>query len=283
MLCNMKSGTFTISAVNEDALGYASDCAWVLDGSTGLNGKRLVAEEGSSDAQWYATAFSAFLQRELPASQEPLTELFSRGVAEVWNEFKTKAGGTVERGDVPCVLGTAVRISKGMLEYISVGDCVLLIGLKNGRVREIFDPKLPALDANTLRLGLEISRREGLPLSQCKKLLLPELRRVRMSMNMPEGYISLADDPISVRSAICGELPLNEVEEICMISDGFSQYYDLFHMVPDGAAFLRLAAEHTPEELFERLVIKQREDETLERYPRFKLSDDATIFYGRIN
>lgn len=281
MLYNCKGGSYTVAKVNEDSYGYAADCAWVLDGSTGLNGKRLVAEENGSDAQWYSRAFSAFLQENLPGSARPLTEVFSRGVETVWAEFCRRAGGEVAREDVPCTVGCAARIRDGYLEYITVGDCCLLIRYKDGAVTELLDDTLCALDQNTLRLGMEISKNQGIPLSQCRQKLLPELRRVRMTMNTPGGYISLADDAASVRNARCGRIPLEKIRDICMVSDGFSEFYGMFALATPEE-FMELAATKAPEELFEELLAAQRADPEYTKYPRFKLSDDATVFYGRI-
>lgn len=280
MLRNVKGGSYTIARVNEDSFGYQEDCAWVLDGSTGLNGKRLVAQEQGSDAQWYSRKFSRYLEENLPGSEQPLQEIFSRGVSVVWAEFLEKAGGSVKREDMPCIVGTAVRIRDGYLEYITIGDCCLLVRFKDGQVVELLDDTISSLDQNTLRLGLEISAKEGIPLAQCRPLILPELRRVRMLMNTPEGYISLADDPASVLNAKVGKLPLHEIREICMVSDGFAEYYGMFGLAENLEAFMDFAAAKTPEVLFSELLAAQKADATYEKHPRFKLSDDATILYA---
>jgi len=281
MLYNVKGGSYTVAKVNEDSYGFAADCAWVLDGSTGLNGKRLVAGPDGSDAQWYSHAFSRFLKENLPGSEEPLPALFSRGVKTVWAEFCRLAGGEVAREDVPCTVGCAVRIRDGYLEYITVGDCCLLVRYKDGRVEEFLDETLCGFDQNTLRLGVEISQKEGIPLSQCRQKLLPELRRVRMTMNTPEGYISLADDERSVLEAKCGRIPVIQIRDICMVSDGFSEFYGMFALAT-LEDFMELAATRSGEALFNQLLSAQKADSAYTKYPRFKLSDDATILYGTI-
>ena len=280
MLCKVKGGSFTVARVNEDAFGYAEDCAWVLDGSTGLNGKRLVAKSDGSDAQWYAAAFSDFLKSNLPGSNQPLPELFSRGVETVWAEFLRRAGGSVEKADVPCAVGTAVRIRDGFLEYINVGDCVLLVRFQDGSVAELLDETLCRLDESSINLGLQIAREENIPLSQCRQKLLPQLRRVRMLMNTPEGYISLADNERSVLSAKSGRFPLAQIRDICMVSDGFYEYYHMFRLADGPEGFMDAAASEEPQKLFDRLLEAQKADADYRKHPRFKLSDDATIFYA---
>lgn len=283
MFCNVKGGSYTIAKVNEDTYGWAEDCAWVLDGSTGLNGKCLVSGEDGSDAQWYSQAFTRFLEANLPGSAKPLPELFSQGVKTVWAEFCRLAGGPVKREDVPCAVGCAARIREGYLEYITVGDCCLLVRYKDGRVEEYLDDTLCSLDQNTLRLGMEIAKRENIPLLSCRSKMLPELRRVRMTMNTPQGYISLADDEQSVLAAKTGKIPLSEIRDICMVSDGFSEYYGMFCLAESLEEFMDLVEKRDPEELFHRLLSAQKADPEGAHYPRMKLSDDATVLYCKLS
>lgn len=279
MLCNIKGGSYSISRTNEDAFGYDAQCAWVLDGSTGLNGKRLVAEEGSSDAQWYAAAFSDYLKSNLPTKEGTLPEIFSHGVRTVWAEFERQAGGSVKREDVPCCVGVSVRIKDGFLEYISIGDCCLLVRYKDGKVTEYLDTRHCALDQNTMRLAVQLSEEEGLPISQCRPQILPELRRVRMTVNTPEGYIALADDPDAILQAKTGRIPVSQIRDVCMISDGFGEYYNMFRLADGPEEFMDAVKKNQPGELFDRLLEAQKTDPDYKAYPRFKLSDDATLLY----
>lgn len=279
MLCNIKDGSFTCARVNEDAYGIGENCAWVLDGSTGLNGKRLVADENGSDAQWYAAAFSAYLKTALPNSQAPLQEIFSQGVRTVWSEFERIAGGTVQREDVPCCVGTAIRIRDGFLEYINVGDCCLLVRYQDGRVEELLDHTLCRLDQGSIDLAVQISRQEGISISQCRPKINARLQQVRLTMNTPEGYISLADDDQSVLQAKTGRIPVSQIRDICMVSDGFSEYYNMFGLASSLADFMDIVEKTAPQMLFEQLLSAQKADAQFTAHPRFKLSDDSTLVY----
>lgn len=279
MLSNIKGGSFTIANVNEDAFGYDVDCAWVLDGATGLNGKRLVAGEDSSDAQWYCRAFSQYLKENLANSQKSLTQIFSQGVKTVWAEFEKRAGGKVGREDVPCAAGTAIRIRDGYLEYVCVADCCLLVRFQDGTVQEHLDDTICVKDKESMAMAAEIARQKGTTVSQCKADILPRLRSVRMTMNTPEGYIALADDPESILQTKCGKIPLNQIRDVCMVSDGFSEYYNMFRLADTLEEFMDAVEKTPPKELFDRLLAAQREDEALVKYPRFKMSDDSTLLY----
>lgn len=282
MLCDLKSATFTIAKVNEDAYGTDEHCAWVLDGSTGLNGKRLVAAENGSDAQWYSAAFSEFLKRNFETSELSLPQLFSQGVREVWAKFEHLAGGFVAKEDVPCTLGAAIRLKDGYLEYVNVGDCTLIVRKKDGSVEEYSDTTLCAMDNNTLRCALQIAEEKQISMRDVRPHILPELRRVRMTMNTPQGYISLASNAETVLQAKNGRIALDEIQDICLLSDGFAQYYKLFHLASDAAQMIEKVSVSAVEDLFAELIAAQNEDASMMAYPRFKLSDDATIVYAKI-
>lgn len=282
MLRNMKYGSFSAAAVNEDAFGAYPDCAWVLDGSTGLSGQHHIPQAGS-DAQWYASAFSDYLSAVLPCSDLPLRRLFSDGVRKVWQAFHSISGDIGEPYDIPCCLGAAIRQRGSFLEYILIGDCSLLIRFRDGTVRELFDGNLGLLDENTLRVMQRISAEKGLPLSECRQEILPELRRVRSLMNTDGGYLSLSDKPDSVLHAPVGCFPSEDVRDLCLISDGFSQYYRSFQLCSGPEAFLEQARLQTPDALYRQLLDAQYADSELSLHPRFKLSDDATIVYAEVD
>ncbi|MBO2526927.1 MAG: hypothetical protein CW335_01920 [Clostridiales bacterium] len=281
MLKSIKCGSFSTADVNEDVCGVFSDCAWVLDGSTGLSGHHHIPQAGS-DAQWYAAAFSDFLSETLPHSEQPLPLLFMQGVSKVWHAFHSYSGDIENKYDVPCCLGVAIRLRDGLLEYILIGDCSLLICFNDGTVTELYDSTLSALDENTLRLMRENSAEKAMPLIECRKDILPELRKVRSLMNTKGGYISLANRPSSVLDAKIGAFPLKEVRDVCLLSDGFSQYYRSFGLCSGPNAFMERARRLAPETLYQQLLAAQQADSDLSQHPRFKLSDDSTLVYAEI-
>ena len=282
MFFDIKCGSFSVSEVNEDFFGFEDDCAWVLDGSTGLNRRRLVAPVGSTDAQWYADSFSKYLSGHLNETALSLPEIFSRGVKHVWGMFVKRATFSIGQADVPCCLGTAVRRVGSQLEYICIGDCVLLIGFRDGTAKELFDPALRALDNNVIEHGMIIAKEKGISFSECIPQLYPELRQNRALANKPDGYYALSNDWESIKKAKTGIIPLDCIQDICLLSDGFAQYYQLFKLVSGPGPFLRAIRNKETEKLYEELLSAQKADESMDQHPRLKLSDDATISYFRL-
>ena len=114
------------------------------------------------------------------------------------------------------------------------------------------------MDNNTLCMAVEISQKEGIPISQCRQKILPQLQRVRLTMNTPEGNISLADNAATVLQAKTGKLPLAEIRDVCMVSDGFSEYYNMFGLAKSLEDFMNAVAAKQPQELFDRLLAAQQ-------------------------
>lgn len=283
MLSEIKCASFSVCPINEDVGCALPNAAWVLDGSTGLNNRRLVAAEDSSDAAWYAAEFSSFLTEHISDPTRSLAQIFSDGVRAVWGKFRSlHRDDEVSPEDVPCTLATAVRVVGEKLEYIVVGDCPLLLRYRDNRVCEILDNTLPRLDAESVKIGIELSESHKIPFSECRELLLPRLKAVRLLAGREEGYVALADRPESPLNALCGDVPVDSITDFCILSDGFSEYYKLFCLC-DTEEFIRRAETQTPEALFSEILQAQENDRSQESFPRFKFSDDATIVYAKLN
>lgn len=282
MLFNAVGNSFTTAQNNEDSFGVLDHCAWVLDGSTGLNGNRLVSKAPDSDAAWYSKRFSAFLAENLPDRSKSLKEIFAEGIKTVWQEFSALANGPVLPDDVPCTLGTAVRATENTLEYICVGDCPLLARFKDGTVKEFRDQTLVELDRESLSIMTSLASEHSLHNFDCRKLLLPRLKEVRRLAGVENGYVALTNHPECIQNALYGMIPLDSVSDFCMLTDGFEQYYALFGLC-SKEEFLSLAANEDHQKLFEVLTQAQKADPTGDLFPRFKPSDDATLLYCKLS
>ncbi len=281
MLSNAIGSSFTICDNNEDAFGVVQNCAWVLDGSTGLSGRRLVADCTDSDAAWYAKRFSDYLRKALHDPAQTLTQIFAEGVREVWQEFESLANDRILQDDVPCTLGTAVRVSENTFEFINIGDCPLLVRFRDGSVLQYRDDSLPNLDAESLKFAVSLAKKHNLSLRECDELLKPRLKEVRRLAGQENGYVALSNRPECISRAPHGSFPLNSVLDFCILSDGFEQFYSLFQLCTKEE-FMDLAATREHSELFEILKQAQENDPTRNNFPRFKLSDDATLIYCKI-
>jgi hypothetical protein len=105
------------------------------------------------------------------------------------------------------------------------------------------------------------------------------MKRVEIeSRNSPGGYWIAGTDPEAADHAIVGEMPLSDLTRFALLSDGAARAVDLFHLI-DWASALDLMGRGGPRELIARVRAVEQCDTGATRWPRNKISDDATAIY----
>ena len=100
-------------------------------------------------------------------------------------------------------------------------------------------------------------------------------QQVRACRNAPGGFWVASTKPAAASHAVCGSMPLHEVSDAALCSDGVTRLTEWYgHTWPD--VFARLA-EDGPAGLIARL----RETERARPRPGAKQHDDATVVYLR--
>lgn len=85
-------------------------------------------------------------------------------------------------------------------------------------------------------------------------------------------------DPADVEHALTGEVPLQDVRRVAILSDGAARAVDLFNLL-DWPKALELMAANGPDDLIRRMRQVEKEDVKAVEWPRKKVSDDATVVY----
>jgi hypothetical protein len=75
-----------------------------------------------------------------------------------------------------------------------------------------------------------------------------------------------------------GEVPLQDVRRVAILSDGAARAVDLFNLF-DWRQALELMASNGPDDLIRRMRAVEKEDAKAVEWPRKKISDDATVVY----
>ena len=124
LLCCKGSGEF-----NEDVAGISRYGAWVLDGATGLNNKKIVSDE--SDAKWYVDWWNNYLSQNIDKDFS-LKDILNNGIDSVAREYKNTVGNIkVDKLDIPSCSIVIIKYYKDKLEYLVLGDCTLLTKVNN--------------------------------------------------------------------------------------------------------------------------------------------------------
>ena len=259
---------------NEDRAGAARDLAWVIDGATDVVERPLTS--AATDAGWIAAHLDGALTDLAAAPPAELAQLPDLTAARLATEFAHEARRTpIDKTEHPSASAIVVRACGAGIDYVSIGDCTLLVEGSNGFRRVGVD----AVNAGDPQLAkaLEALHAEhgGLEAENARAQILPSIRAGRAAMNEPNGYGVFSITPTPRHFVQTGRIAMPAYGHALLASDGLMRLADVFRLytAPDLFATARQDGI-TP------LIRELREIESVDsqghRYPRAKISDDAT-------
>lgn len=258
---------------NEDRAGAAPPFAWVIDGATDVLPEPLT--RAPSDAAWFAAAMDGMVRGLAAAPPATLIDL-PRLVAErIAPRFAAEARRPARGADEhPSASAIVIRCTGDSLEYVSLGDCVLVV--ENGTLTKIGVAEEEAGDrwvADALRGHAREPGTTHAPLTRAD--LLPRLRAQRARMNTPSGYgiFSLTAPPGTMIRH--GALPIAAGTRILLATDGLTRLVDVFRRY-DIDRLWAAAWSGGLLPLVGELRTLETDDADCTRFPRAKVSDDTT-------
>ncbi len=266
---------------NEDTFGFNPVAAWVLDGATGLASAPVVSEQ--SDARWLVEKANEALRDFGDVEDLSLSDLFHNVISYLKISFSDEAIRIPSVShEYPSSSMIFTRYSEGLLEYASLGDCRLLLRRKSGDVVSLGgNHMLSALDQLALDKSSEHPDVDTLTVADRFKGSLPILREHRDIANSEGGYWLLGLDVEAASHISEGALHVEPGDEVLLMSDGFYRLVNVFGKISESGIF-DIARDNGLEELGARLRITERSDPECIDHPRFKVSDDATALFIRI-
>ncbi|MGL5380696.1 hypothetical protein [Clostridium sp.] len=263
--------------VNEDIFNITEKAAWVLDGATGLTGSNISGFK--SDASWYVDKWNEYLKKNINDNKS-LKEIIRFGISIIKEEYRAFSGfDSLQDVEYPCAAISLIRlVDENKIEYFVLGDCTLLF--KNDiEELEIYDRKLEQLEEKIIDKIICEKNKNSISLLDAKKLCLEDIKNTRLLKNKVNGYWILELDEEAVNYALTGTVDISKDLSVCIMSDGFSQYYDTLNISKNSKEFMELLKEKPIEELLEELRRVQENDGECNKYPRLKKGDDSTIVY----
>ncbi|OZM83943.1 hypothetical protein [Pseudonocardia sp. MH-G8] len=242
---------------NEDHAVADAGTAVVVDGLTARTETHCV-----HGVAWFA----AQLARDVrDAGDAAPREALRAGIART----AARHSGTCDLGApaTPCAAVGVVRVGGGLLRYAVLGDVSLVLGdehvVSDQRVAEAARAQRAA--AARLPLG-----------SDARAAALVSMKRAEIAQrNRPGGYWTAAADHAAADHALTGEVPLRDLTHVALLSDGAARAVDPFGLT-GWAGVLALLASDGPDALLARVRAAERADADATRWPRTKVSDDAT-------
>jgi hypothetical protein len=174
----------------------------------------------------------------------------------------------------PSATTAIARVNQGVLEYLVLGDTTIIVETTNGLQVLIDDrvdstAKVERAEANRYPFG-----------SAEKQAALLKMKHAELAQrNQPGGFWVAAADPGVAVHSIRGELPLEDVRSVAVLTDGAARIVAMFGLLT-WHGVLEVLDSKGPTELIKRVRLIEEADPTGTKWPRNKPSDDATAVYA---
>lgn len=268
------------SRVNEDAYGIWPgpnvQAAWVLDGVTGINEHALLP--GPTDAAWFVSQVQQILPRLLAAEpRQAIHTLLEALVAglDAAQDRSWRDGMNAEHGETPAASFALARQIGDEIEIARLGDCPVLLGMRDGRVLLLDDPVLTDIEADLKKQVLALRARGILQSSMILREMLPTLRAVRRRRNRRDGYGVLCAEKACLDLLQLDRFPARDIRHLLLLSDGYYRLVDVYSRY-DDAGLMHQTTTRGPADMLAELRAIEADDPAGDRHPRLKMADDAT-------
>lgn len=253
---------------NDDRCGSMSGLAWVIDGATDLGPPGLLGSHGG--ASWLASAAStAFAMTEEGCIQETCARVFTQ-IEDRFDRQKKRAVNAA--WETPKAAFGAAQLEGNTLSVAWAADCPILLISGDTAVWCTGAPDTSAEMADARALG------EGIGASDLSEEALEDRRAHR---SQPRHEALSPDAQASARITRYAQQTVRSGDEILLMSDGFASIltdYSGFSLTEFVPALRTLGLSGIAQDI--RRI--ERDDAQCLRFPRFKVSDDATAIWLKV-
>ncbi|WP_441251016.1 protein phosphatase 2C domain-containing protein [Kitasatospora sp. McL0602] len=258
---------------SEDFAAATPEALVLLDGASAPVGMESGCRHGTA---WYVRRLGVHLLARLTdRSDRSIAECLADAIAET----AALHGGRCDLGHpgTPAATVVAARLHGSSLEYLVLGDSMLVLQYKDESVRPIGD--------NQRFSGGDELRRQiwaTVPGSDERAALHTRYTlAVRAARNTGRGPWIAAATPRAAGHAETGFVRLDDLRAVAALTDGAARWTDRFAL-GSWADALRLLGESGPGTLIGEVRAAELTDPRCERWPRGKAHDDAAALYARI-
>ncbi len=258
-----------LKRANDDRAGINGRRAWVIDGATDLGQPGLLG--GLGGAAWIASAADAgFAAAEAADLQEACRQMFE-AVAQTFRTAQRRE--IAGRWELPTAAFAAVQTVDDMVEVAWAADCAVLHRSGDGARWLSPTPDRASESAAAAAFG---------PLPDAGALSDQAILEDRRAHRSAAIRSVLSPDPEA--SAIATAYARTRVQAgdmLLLLTDGFAALADAYAAY-DAASLFEAVLAKGLSALGEELRAIERADSACTRYPRFKVSDDATALWARV-
>ena len=174
------------------------------------------------------------------------------------------------------------RIINDTLEIFSIGDCSALIEFTNScEEMLIHDDNVSKMDNAVLNQLKKLREQSGKSIIE----LTPQIREMlvenRNKRNKESGYWIFDPTGIAIKYATRLKFALDEIKSITLMSDGFYSI-SMFENFSDNSKIINALKDNSAEKLIDNIFEELNKDNELNKYPRFKIKDDASVIFAKV-
>ncbi|MEP9358694.1 protein phosphatase 2C domain-containing protein [Sphingomonas sp. KR3-1] len=260
-----------LSTPNDDRTGSARHHAWVIDGATDLGPPGLVGAQGG--AAWLASVAQAGFTASTAGSIAAIYGEVAARILAAWASERTR--DPEDRWEYPLASALAVRLGADELEIGWLGDCVGFHWPAGAGAVTRLGPEKEIRNSEAERAASLAEHGLGSP-----KRSEPILANLKSTRGRP-GMRVLSVDPDHMAQVDSARIPVSSGDEILLMSDGYAALIDSYAAYDDAGLVAAIRARGLAAVAEELRAIEQA-DAACTRFPRFKISDDATALWLRI-
>lgn len=279
MFCNINAFTKAGLQHNEDAVFAGNGLLIVMDGASSLGGIHLT--DAPTDACWLAEETVTMLAKKLSKPAMPITQALDETAVKLRERLHT-CGYPADGDAYPSGSLMIARETEGQVELFSLGDCTALIRFCDARPVLCFhDDAVTRLDGSVLAQAAALARNSGKSVAEVLPQLRNELVKNRQKRNTNSGYWIFDPSGAGISHGERMLLPVADIHSLALMSDGF---HDILEVAgaPSCNQLMELLETTSAQQLINDLFAVLEADPGLDRYPRFKVKDDATVAFTRV-
>lgn len=249
---------------NEDAVALLGEFVIVADGATARTETGCI-----HGVAWFARHLAASTVQH--AEQDPYSAL-AEGIRETANAHRLTCD--LENIGTPSAAVAIASVQPEDIDFLALGDVTVVVETVNG-IDLVVDDRVgkTALPER----ALADSYPHGSPE---KAAALVRMKQAELAArNRDGGFWVAMNDPGVVDHAVTWSVRRAEMKRFAILSDGAARLVDPFAAV-DWPAALELLASDGPSALIDRVRTAERADPAAVKWPRNKISDDATVVYA---
>lgn len=277
--------------VNEDGIkivytlnnGITNKWAILMDGASGL-GKNNTIQENKTSAEWYVDFMLEQLENEIrrcPSEDiKSIVRKCIRAAKVIIDDFQKQNNIKLEEYEIPSASLAILKDDGTTSEIYLLGDTVTLVKYRQtGKVELVKNPNQEAVcsnDKSVLKRAQEISREKNISIKDTRQV--PEIikalqiNRAKKNCECDGGYWIASTDEKAVEHGVTVELDNSKIDGVILASDGLD--YAILGL--DNNQVYKIIQDKGFSYLLEEIRKTQEKDTEYNKYPRFKMSDDAS-------